>query len=644
MNSLPFPGFGNWPTPISSALTAGASLQLFEPMPFGAEHWWLERDPEQGGRVDIVRFAQGLTVRRLPPQLSCRSRTHEYGGGSYCVTSDGVYFVNDQDQDIYCLSHEGQLRRITTSELRRYADLIFDTSRNRLICVQEQHYDNKPPENSVIALDLDTGQHSVLAQGYDFYASARPSPDGKQLAWLCWNHPCMPWDGAELWLADFDCHGTLHLPEQIAGSNTVSVFQPEWSAANQLHYIDDSTGWWNLYRYCGGKTLALYPGNMEFGLPQWIFAQSSYCILDQQRILCSYFKAGNNSLGMLDCEHGTLTELETDYNSFSYLRAGVEYASFIAASDTSPAQLIKLDLATGKTQSLRNSAVIDVDAAYFSRPQTIEFNTRHGDTAHAIYYPPNNPGITAFDDQRPPLIVITHGGPTAHNDAALDLRKQFWTSRGYALLDVNYSGSTGYGRAYRDRLLGQWGLRDAEDCCDAAMHMVKAGLVDAERLIIKGSSAGGYTVLCALTFHDVFSAGASYYGICELEALARHTHKFEAHYLDRLIGPYPEMREIYRQRSPIRYVDQLHCPVIFFQGLDDKVVPSEQAEMMFTALKQKGVATSYLSFPGEGHGFRKAETIIACLRAELEFYARVLDLPLAAECEGRLQIENYHSN
>ena len=238
------------------------------------------------------------------------------------------------------------------------------------------------------------------------------------------------------------------------------------------------------------------------------------------------------------------------------------------------------------------------------------------------------------------MIVITHGGPTARSDAALDLRKQFWTSRGYALLDVNYSGSTGYGRAYRDLLRGQWGIRDAEDCCDAALHMVNAGLADPERLIIKGSSAGGYTVLCALTFHDVFSAGASYYGIGELEALAKHTHKFEAHYLDQLIGPYPEMRETYQQRSPLNYVDQLNCPVIFFQGLEDKVVPSDQAEMMFTALKQKGIATSYLSFTSESHGFRKADTIIACLKAELEFYARVLNLPMDTECEGNLKIEN----
>jgi dipeptidyl aminopeptidase/acylaminoacyl peptidase len=289
---------------------------------------------------------------------------------------------------------------------------------------------------------------------------------------------------------------------------------------------------------------------------------------------------------------------------------------------------------------LRSSSGTNIDARYFSRPAAIEFKTRNGDTAHAIYYPACNPEISTSSEQKPPLIVITHGGPTARNDAAFDLRKQFWTSRGYALLDVNYSGSTGYGRAYRERLRGNWGLRDAEDCCDAALHMVAAGLADAQRLIIKGSSAGGYTVLCALTFHDVFAAGASYYGISELEALAQHTHKFEAHYLDGLIGPYPEMRTLFKQRSPLNYVDQLKCPVIFFQGLDDKVVPSEQAQMMFSALRENGVATSYLRFPGEAHGFRKAETLITCLRAELEFYARVLNLPLDAECDGKLAIEN----
>jgi len=633
-------GFGNWPTPISSALAAGATSHLDEAVIYGSELWWLERRPDQGSRVDIMRQTPSTTNGRLPADFSCRSRVHEYGGGSYCVADNGVYFVNDQDQDIYFLGHDDQLRRISTTKDTRYADLTLDTTRQRLICVQEQHYPDRSPANSIIAIDLTTLVTIVLAQGYDFYASPKPSPGGDQLAWLCWNHPSMPWDAAELWLAPFNTDGSLQTARHIAGSHSVSAFQPEWSPANVLHYIDDRNGWWNIYSYRDRHSHALYPCDMEFGLPQWIFAQRSYSIIDNQRILCSYINEGQNTLGLLDCTQNALVEINTDYNCFSSINTNTDYACFIAAADDTSAQLVKLDLSKHTTQSLRSSASIDIDTRYFSRPRTIEFLTRHGDTAHAIYYPPHNPDVVINTEHKPPLIVITHGGPTARNDATLDLRKQFWTSRGYALLDVNYSGSTGYGRAYRDRLYGQWGVRDAEDCCDAATYMVNAGLVDPERLIIKGSSAGGYTVLCALTFHNVFSAGASYYGIGELEALAKHTHKFEAHYLDQLIGPYPEMRETYQQRSPLYYVEQLNCPVIFFQGLEDKVVPSEQAEMMFTALKQKGIATSYLSFPGESHGFRKAGTIIACLKAELEFYARVLDLPMDAECEGNLKIEN----
>jgi len=640
MPSIPDSGFGNWPSPISSELAAGATLHLSEPILYEADLWWLERDPEQGGRVDIVRTSHGTTCHRLPPQMSCRSRAHEYGGGSYCVTSDGVYFVNDQDQDIYFLSHTDQLHRITSSRFLRYADLTFDASRGRLVCIQERHYDNKPPENSVIALDIVSGQHRSLVQGHDFYASPKPSPDGTRLAWLCWNHPNMPWDCTELWFAEFDSNGDLMPPACVVSNPSVSVFQPEWSPANQLHFIADNTGWWNLYCYSDGKSRSLFQCESEFGLAQWVFAQSSYGFLDEARILCSLISDGIGKLAILDTPRGRLVELASEFNSFSYIRSEAGHACFIAASEILPAQLVLFDPAIASTRTVRNSTTVDIDTANLSRPRAIEFSTRHGDTAHAIYYPAYNPGITSSPDRKPPLIVITHGGPTAHNDAALDLRKQFWTSRGYALLDVNYSGSTGYGRAYRERLLGQWGVRDAEDCCDAALHMVNAGLVDSQRLIIKGGSAGGYTVLCALTFHQVFSAGASYYGIGELESLARETHKFEAHYLDHLVGPYPDMRTTYQQRSPINYVDQLHCPVIFFQGLEDRVVPKEQAQMMFSALKRKGVATSYLAFPGEAHGFRKAETIIACLKAELEFYARVLDLPLDEECDGTLKIEN----
>ena len=539
IKSIAHAAYGNWPTPISSAVIASNALQLDELRVSGDELWWLERHPEQAGRVDIVRLAEGVVHACLPADYSCRSRVHEYGGGSYCVCEHGVYFVNDTDQDIYFLAHDAQLQRITHNHASRYADLVFDTHHHRLICILEQHCDNKDVKNSLVAINPDDGSQQVLAEGDDFYASPKPSPDGLKLAWLSWRHPDMPWDSTTLWLAEISLHGDMVSSRIIAGGDAVSVFQPQWSSSNRLYFIDDRTGWWNLYHFDGQQGHALHNSQLEFGLPQWVFGQSSYSFIDEHRILCSIIEAGTGLLGILDTRDGSLNRVETGFNSFSSINATADNACFIAASDNSFPQVIQLGLASEKITPINRACGLDLDQRYFSRPQQIEFTTRHADQAYAIYYPACNPQVSPPAEQKPPLIVITHGGPTACNNATLDLRKQFWTSRGYAVLDVNYSGSTGYGRQYRERLRGQWGIRDAEDCCDAALHMVNAGLVDASRLIIKGSSAGGYTVLCALAFHDVFSAGASYYGIGELEALAKHTHKFEAHYLDRLIGPYP---------------------------------------------------------------------------------------------------------
>ncbi len=624
----------NWPSAISAELTTSATAQIHELSCFGASLWWLQRDPANGGRVDLVRYLHGQQSHRLPAQFSCRSRVHEYGGGSYCVCEHGVYFVNDHDQHIYYLADDDQFRCVTQSQLTRYADLVFDRTRACLFCIQELHSDNNSPQNSLIRLNPTHGDRQILAAGDDFYASPCLSEDGKQLAWLCWNHPNMPWDACELWLADLDSEGNIRQQRQIAGGDGVSVFQPSWSSEQQLFFVDDRSGWWNLYCYTDGATRALYPSKLEFGLPQWVFAQRSYAIIDKHRVLASFFEHGEHKLAVLNHDQHQLNLIDTGFNSFNSITTNAGTACFIAAADSEFAQPVLLDIDSLRVQTLATSPPVKIDPHYYSHPQTIAFTTRHGDTAYAFYYPAHNPEIDPDSDFKPPLIVITHGGPTARSDATLDLRKQYWTSRGFALLDVNYSGSTGYGRAYRERLTGQWGQRDAEDCCDAALHLVDSGLVDAERLIIKGSSAGGYTVLCALTFHNVFAAGASYYGIAELEALARHTHKFEAHYLDRLIGPYPEMQSSYQQRSPVNYVGQLNCPVIFFQGTDDKVVPKEQAEMMFQALQQKGIATRYLAFSGEAHGFRKAATQISCLHAELEFYVRVLKLPLSTESAG----------
>lgn len=631
--------YGSWLSPITTSLITTASISLDELRLHASGTYWLERRPEEQGRCVIVKQAHGENHDLFAKPYSARSRVHEYGGGVYCVARCGLYFVNDQDQNIYFCAPQQPPVAITQTIDCCYADLLIDEHRQRLICVQQcNHPQTGEVENSLISIDLVSHTVISLHCGHDFYASPKLSPCGSQLSWLCWNHPDMPWDRTTLWLANIDDAHRLHQLKTIAHpeSDQVSILQPEWSADNQLYFISDLSGWWNLYRYQQGVIEAVGHYPLEFGLPQWVFAQSSYAFCDARTILCAPVDNGVASLALLDTVSGALTPVPTKWNSFSCIQADAEHFSFIAASPQSCPEVIHWQ--ADQPQTLRRACNAQLDTAYYSYGQTIRFRTRHHDDAFAIYYAPVNPDYQAAATEKPPLIVLCHGGPTAMAEPSLDLRKQYWSSRGFALLDVNYSGSTGFGRAYRQRLNGNWGVRDAEDCCDAAQHLVEMGLADPARLIIKGGSAGGYTVLCALTFHRTFSAGASYYGIGDLESLLSDTHKFESRYLDRLLGPYPQSKHLYQQRSPINYVEQLNCPVIFFQGTEDKVVPKEQAEKMFTALKNKGIATAYLAFAGEQHGFRKAETIQQALAAELTFYAKIFSIPVETGCP--LKIEN----
>ncbi|MDH3343366.1 MAG: DUF829 domain-containing protein, partial [Gammaproteobacteria bacterium] len=451
-------------------------------------------------------------------------------------------------------------------------------------------------------------------------------------------HPDMPWDKTTLWLSDIDDQHQLYNARVIHHPETesTSIFQPQWSPDNQLYFVSDLSGWWNIYRYHDDIIQPVSHEQLEFGLPQWVFAQSSYAFSSNNTLVCAPINNGIANLSLLDTNTGSLSIISSEWNSFSSIQAAGDHYAFIAASAQSFPEIISLKNQT--PSSLRQSCHTQLDTGYFSYGQVMRFTTRHNDEAFAIYYAPANKDYLADANEKPPLIVLCHGGPTAMADPSLDMRKQYWTSRGFALLDVNYSGSTGFGRAYRERLNGNWGLRDAEDCCDAARHLVAKGLVDPERLIIKGGSAGGYTVLCALTFHHTFSAGASYYGIGDLETLTADTHKFESRYLDRLVGAYPEHKSEYQKRSPINFVEQLDCPVIFFQGTEDKVVPKEQAEKMFSALKDKGIPVAYVPFEGEQHGFRKAETIQRALDTEYAFYVRIFDI--SVELDTELNIEN----
>jgi dipeptidyl aminopeptidase/acylaminoacyl peptidase len=508
--------------------------------------------------------------------------------------------------------------------------------------VREEHDASKSePINTLVSINILNGEDiQILAAGADFYASPQLSADGSKLAWLSWHHPNMPWDGTELWVAEVGDR-ELHNAELVAGGIEESIFQPQWSPDGVLHFVSDLTGWWNLYRWLDRQIEPLCEMEAEFGLPQWVFGMSTYAFVSGSKILCTYNQKGLWQLATLDTslDKPILDSIPTPYTDISSLKAQGDRAVFIAGSPTEPTAIVQLDLVSGKTKILRSSTELQVEKEYLSVPQTIEFPTEDGKTAHAFFYPPTNRDCIAPSDEKPPLLVKSHGGPTAATSSSFSLKTQYWTSRGFAVLDVNYGGSTGYGRAYRARLNGNWGIVDVDDCVNGAKYLAEQGLVDHDRLAISGGSAGGYTTLCALTFKDIFKASASYYGISDLEALAKDTHKFEARYLDGLIGPYPERKDLYVVRSPIHFTGRLSCPVIFFQGLEDQVVPPNQAAIMVDALKAKGLPVAYVPFEGEQHGFRKAENIKRALDGEFYFYSRIFGFEPAESIEP-VPIEN----
>ncbi len=479
----------------------------------------------------------------------------------------------------------------------------------------------------------------ILAEGCDFYASVRLHPDGSQLAWISWNHPNLPWDGTELWVAPILADGFLGEARLVAGGINESIFQPEWSPDGILYFISDRTNWWNLYRWCNGEIEPLHNKEAEFGLPQWVFGMSTYGFQSPHHLICTYTQDGNWYLARLNLETKQLEVIETPYTSISSLQVDNHRAVFLGGSGIESTALVEIDLTTYKITVLRKSSDVEIESGYLSIPQAIAFPTENNLTAYGFFYPPQNQDYQPPSTEKPPLIVKSHGGPTASTSSTLNLRIQYWTSRGFAVFDVNYGGSTGYGKEYRERLKDNWGIVDVDDCCNGAKYLAAQGLVDETRLAIAGGSAGGYTTLAALTFRDVFRAGASYYGISDLEALAKDTHKFEARYLDGLIGAYPERQDLYKMRSPIHFTDKLSCPVIFFQGSEDKVVPPNQAEMMVEALKSKGLPVAYILYEGEQHGFRRAENIKRTLEAELYFYSRIFGFELAEAVES-VEIHN----
>lgn len=646
--------YGAWKSPITSDLIVSQSIGLGGGTFDGGDVYWTEGRPAEAGRNVIVRRAPDGTTHDInPAPFNARTRVHEYGGGAMLVDHGSVIFSNFADQRLYRVALGAAPEAITSEAPLRYADCVVDAARNRLICVREDHGEAAAAHgeavNTIAALALDGSAHDdgvaqhVLVSGNDFYATPRLSPDGNTLAWLTWRHPNMPWDGTELWIAAVQPDGTLANAVLVAGGENESIFQPAWSPDGRLYFVSDRSGWWNLYRLDDGRVESLIAMAAEFGLPQWVFGMSTYAFESAERIICTYTQDGRDYLASLDTTTKTLTTLDVAFTSIDSIQAASGKALVRGASPTQATALVLLDLATGQQTVLKRANAIEIDPGYLSIPQPIEFPTTGELTAHGIFYPPQNRDYAAPEGEKPPLLVLSHGGPTGATSSAFSLGIQYWTSRGFAVLDVNYGGSTGYGRAYRERLNGQWGIVDVDDCVNGARYLAEQGLVDPARLAIRGGSAGGYTTLCALTFRDVFHAGASHFGIGDLEAMATDTHKFESRYLDRLVGPYPERRDLYVERSPIHHVERLNNPVIFFQGLEDKVVPPNQAETMVEALRNKGIPVAYLPFEGEQHGFRRAENIKRALDAELYFYGCIFGFELADPVEP-VVIENLPSS
>ena len=625
--------YGSWKSPITADLIVAGTIGLGQIVLDGENVYWSEGRPAEGGRSVIVRRTpDSKTTDVTPSPFNVRTRVHEYGGGAFAIKDGTVYFSNFADQRLYKQTPSGEPQPLTPVADLRYADAVVDLQRERIICVQEDHTKgDREPANSLVSISLNNDEDiQVLASGCDFYASPRLSPDASQLAWISWNHPNMPWDSTQLWVAPINPDGSLGEAECVAGGADKSIFQPEWSPDGVLYFVSDRSGWWNLYRWLPpmpegglGGVEPLCPMDAEFGLPQWVFGMSTYGFESANRIICSYTKKGSWQLASLDLQTKQLEVIETPYTDISSLQVASGRAVFIAGSATEPTAIVQMDLATQQIEVLRRSSQLKIEPGYLSTPQEIPFPTENGLIAYAFFYPPQNQDYTPPKGEKPPLLVKSHGGPTASVSSTFNLKIQYWTSRGFGFLDVNYGGSTGYGREYRQRLNQQWGIVDVDDCANAAKYLAEQGLVDSERLAIAGGSAGGYTTLCALTFRDVFKAGASHYGVSDLEALATDTHKFESRYLDGLIGPYPERKDLYEARSPIHFTDQLSCPAIFFQGLEDKIVPPNQAEMMVAALKAKGLPVAYVAFEGEQHGFRRAENIKRALDGEFYFYSRV---------------------
>ncbi len=650
--------YGTWRSPIAAADIARSAIALNYAQVLDGTPYWVESRPAEGGRYVIVTPAasgsatqaasgnpapgpSGAIVEKTSAEFNARTRVHEYGGRPYCVGHDRIFFTHFTDQRLY-VQRASESPVALTPEGYRYADFELDRSGRSLLCVREDHTGSGEPRNTIVALDVSVtsrgdvradgkgGAGTVLFGESDFVAYPRQSRDGRRIAWIAWNHPDMPWDSTTLYVAERTPSG-LAAVTAIAGGPYESVVEPRWDADGALYFISDRSGWWNLYRWRDGRVEPVFSIEAELASPLWTLGQSNYTLTGDGRAVVRYEVAARDRLAVVSLASGKVKELELPFVGL----ASIELQSpatvlAIATSATDEPAVVSIDLEIGSHRVLRAPGELKVDARYLSAAEPIEYPTAGGLTAHAFFYPPTNAEFCAPQGERPPLIVKAHGGPTSHSKPELSLATQYWTSRGFALLDVNYGGSSGYGRPYRKRLEGQWGIVDVGDVVAGVKYLAESGRVDARRTAIRGGSAGGFTVLAALAFHDVFQAGANYFGVSDLEALALDTHKFESRYLDRLVAPLPEGRAVYQARAPIRHLEAFRAPLITFQGAEDKVVPPSQSRAIVAALQSRGVPVDYIEFEGEQHGFRKAESIVRSLEAELAFYGRVFGFTPAA--------------
>ena len=618
--------YGTWHSPLGASDLASSSISLNYLQVADGVPYWVESRPADGGRNVLVTNAgaDGAVRDLTPAGFSARTRVHEYGGKPFAIGRGVTFFSNFPDQRVYA-HRPDQAPAPLTPEGYRYADYELDKTGTLLFCVREDHTGSGEPRNTLVALDTRAGgAGTVLFDKSDFVGYPRLSPDGRRLAWIAWNHPDLPWDSTTLYVANVAGAKLSGITALTSGSRE-SVIEPRWDGDGTLYFVSDRSNWWNLYRYKDSRVTTALAIEAEIGSPLWTLGQSSYALTGDGRAVVRYTVAARDKLGVVDLGgSGKLTPLDLPFVGLSNIQLiSPGTAIAVAASATTEAALVTIDLETGGYRILRAPGSVKLDAALISIAEPIEFPTAGGLTAHAFYYPPTNPEASAPPGEKPPLVVKVHGGPTSHSKPEFALATQFWTSRGFALLDVNHGGSSGFGRAYRERLNGNWGVVDVGDVVAAVRYLINTGRVDGKRAAIRGGSAGGFTVLAALAFHDVFRAGANYYGVSDLEALARDTHKFEARYLDRLVAPLPQGQATYEARAPIRHLESFKAALITFQGADDKVVPPDQSRAIVAALKAKKVPVAYIEFEGEQHGFRRAENIVRSLESELAFYGKV---------------------